>query len=348
MTTQSHRLIPVTKDPDNAETPLSALLNDITPLDLVYIRNHFAVPQIDVNAWTLDVFVSGENSASLSYPELQELPTKTLTITLECAGNGRKSMDPVPKGTAWNYGAISIVEFTGTPLQNVLQKIGVPNDTVEIAFHGADQGEVEPGRNEKYSRSLPLEVALDPNTLLAWEMNQQPLPPQHGYPLRLVVPNWYGMASVKWLKKIEFLSKPFKGFFQNEHYIYVDEEGVEQNSPVRNIRPRSLVIKPGDGTQLSQGETELTGIAWSGYGAISQVEVSMDGGNTWSTAELDSPPAEYDVQKWRCKWTPEAAGNYKLISRARDSMGHTQPLLQRQNHLGYGNNGPHSVTISVI
>jgi DMSO/TMAO reductase YedYZ molybdopterin-dependent catalytic subunit len=156
------------------------------------------------------------------------------------------------------------------------------------------------------------------------------------------------MASVKWLKKIEFLSKPFNRFFQSEHYIYVDEEGVEQNSPVRNIRPRSLIIKPGNEAQLSQGETNLTGIAWSGYGAISQVEVSMDGGNTWSTAELDSHSSEYGVQKWHYIWTPEAVGNYKLISRARDSRGHTQPLSQRQNRLGYGNNGPHNVTISVI
>ena len=347
MASQTLQLIPVTKDPDNAETPLSALLDRVTPLDLVYVRNHFAVPQIDETEWSLKVNNAGANLISISYDELRELPTKTITFTLECAGNGRKSMNPVPKGTAWDYGAISIVEFTGTPLHNVLEKAGIPDDVVEVAFYGADQGEVEPGRVEKFVRSLPLEVALDPDTLLAWEMNGQPLTPHHGFPLRLVVPKWYGMASVKWLKQVEFLSEPYKGYFQNEHYVYVDEKGTQQGNPVRQIRPRSLIIHPNNGDTLNQKEVELAGIAWSGYGTIAQIEVSVDGGDNWSAAELEFPKSAYGAQKWQYKWAPESPGTYTLIVRATDSLGQSQPSAQRQNRLGYGNNGPHKIIVTV-
>lgn len=348
MASQPLQLIPVTKDPYNAETPLSTLLNGITPPDLVYIRNHFDVPQIDTAEWSLNVIGSGINPISISYSELRELPEKSITLTLECAGNGRKSMNPVPKGTAWDYGAISIVEFTGTPLHNVLEKAEIPDYIVEVAFHGADQGEVEPGRIEKFIRSLSLEIALNPDTLLAWEMNGQPLTPDHGFPLRLVVPKWYGMASVKWLNKIEFQTEPFKGFFQSEQYVYLDEEGTQQGAPVQHIRPRSLVATPSNGEKLDLKEIVLAGIAWSGYGTIDSVEVSVDGGLTWSEAELEAPTSIYGIQKWHHNWTPEGTGSYTLASKATDSLGNVQPSMQIQNQLGYGNNGPHKIVVSII
>lgn len=348
MANQSLQLVPVTEDPYNAETPLSALLEDVTPLDLVYVRNHFHVPQLDVTKWSLAVNGAVASPISISYAEIQELSTKTLTVALECAGNGRKIMDPVPRGTAWGYGAVSIVEFTGTPVSYVLRKAGIADGVVEVAFHGADRGEVEPSRIEHFVRSLPLEVALNSDTLLVWKINGQPLTPQHGFPVRLVVPGWYGMASVKWLRQVTVLTEPYSGFFQNEHYVYLDEEGTPQGDPVRRMRARSLIVSPGDGAVLRNREVEVVGIAWSGHGAIAQVEVSVDGGAHWWAAELDPPTAPYGVQQWRYEWRPELPGSRTLVSRAIDLLGNSQPASQRRNRLGYGNNGPHAIVVSVI
>ena len=348
MANQSLQLIPVTEDPYNAETPLSALLDEVTPSDLVYVRDHFDVPTLDAAKWTLDVNGAVEKPLSISYAEIQALETKTLVVTLECAGNGRIQMDPLPKGTPWGYGAVSIVEFTGTPLVSVLKLVDISERAVEVLFQGADRGEVEPSRSELFARSLKIDLALHSDTLLAWEMNGNPLTPKHGYPMRLVVPEWYGMASVKWLTQVTLLSEPFNGFFQNEHYVYLDEEGTREGDPVQHIRTRSLILSPVDGTELSNGAVDvIEGIAWSGFGPITQVEVSVDGGDHWHEAKLDPPSTPYDVQRWRFKWLPQIPGRYTLLSRATDAMGNLQPATQISNRLGYGNNGPQAVVVSV-
>jgi DMSO/TMAO reductase YedYZ molybdopterin-dependent catalytic subunit len=225
--------------------------------------------------------------------------------------------------------------------------VEVEDSAVEVVFHGADQGEVEPGRTEPFVRSLPLDVALNPDTILAWEMNGRQLTPKHGFPVRLVVPGWYGMASVKWLHQISLVNKPFKGFFQNEHYVYLNEESNQGGDPVRWIRTRSMIIDPADGTKLSSDEIEVRGIAWSGHGAIEKVELSTDGGDHWLPAEVEGPSSRYGVQQWRLTWRPESIGEYELLCRATDTMGNTQPVSQRWNQLGYGNNGPHAISVLV-
>ena len=256
-------------------------------------------------------------------------------------------MTPQPKGTPWGDGAISVVEFTGTPLSNVLDMAEVEDASVEVVFHGVDQGEVEPGRQEHFVRSLPMDVALNSDTILAWEMNGKRLPAQHGFPLRLVVPGWYGMASVKWLQKITLVSTPFQGFFQNEHYVYKEEEGTKEGEPVRKIRTRSLILDPIDGSSLSKEEIEVRGIAWSGHGAIAKVDLSTDGGGHWISANVEEPSSRYGVQSWYLNWKPETAGRYQLLCRATDSMGNSQPTSQVWNKLGYGNNGAHAISIIV-
>lgn len=345
---QSVQLVPRTQHPYNAETPMSALIEEVTPTDLVYVRNHFDTPRLDAAEWSLDVMGSVERPISVSYADIQGLPTRTLEVALECAGNGRRLMDPEPKGTPWGYGAVSIVQFTGTPLLNVLNKASIAGDVVEAVFEGADRGEVEPGRVESFTRSLPIDVALDSDTLLTWGMNGQPLSPEHGYPLRLVVPGWYGMASVKWLKRVTLLAKSFRGFFQNEHYVYLDEEGAQSGAPVRHIRTRSLILSPTTETVLRKGEpVTVLGIAWSGLGAIARVEFSADGGHNWTVADLDPSSSAYGVQRWRYRWKPEKIGSYTLATRGIDSLGNSQPSLQRWNRLGYGNNGPQAVVVAV-
>lgn len=347
MANQSIQRVLITEQPYNAETPLSALLDELTPLELVYVRNHFEVPELDAASWSLIVDGTVKRPIAISYSELQELPAETLTVTLECAGNGRKLMNPQPKGTPWVYGAVSIVQFRGATLSNVLDMAETAADAIEVVFYGADRGEVEPGRNEQFVRSLPLDLALNPDILLAWEMNGQRLTEHHGFPVRLVVPAWYGMASVKWLRQIILVSEAHRSFFQNEHYVYLNEESTEESDPVRHIRTRSLIISPADGSRLSKDDIEVRGIAWSGYGAITEVELSTDGGEHWLPTNVEGSSSRYGVQRWRLLWKPETSSRYQLLCRATDSVGNSQPESQIWNRLGYGNNGPHTITVFV-
>ena len=253
----------VTDMPYNAETPLSALLDEVTDSELVYIRNHFDAPKIELADWTLQVGGSVDSPQTLSLSDIRALSLKTLKMTLECAGNGRISMDPAPPGTPWGYGAVSVVEFAGTSLSNLLNRVGVLEQAVEVVFYGADKGEAKPGQTEQYVRSLPLEVAFQADVILAWEMNGKQLSVNHGFPLRLVVPGWYGMASVKWINQITVSQEQFSGFFQDEEYIYSQEEGTQEGEAVRSIRVRSLIL---DSRQKEDGRVEIRGIAWSGSG----------------------------------------------------------------------------------
>jgi len=346
MTKKQLRLMPVSEKPYNAQTPLSALQYDLTPINLAYVRNHFDVPNIDKSEWPLEV-VAGTKAFSIPLTELQKMPTKTLTMILECAGNGRKSMNPVPEGTAWEYGAISIVKFTGTALRNIFSNFEISKLVIEVGFQGADRGQINGEGNEPFIRSLPVDVALDSNTILAWEMNGHALTPNHGFPLRLVVPNWYAMASVKWLERVELLTEPYKGFFQNDDYVYIDEKGSNQSYPVRHIRTRSLIISPGEGQALNKGEIKVAGIAWSGEGFLTQVEVSVDGGLNWSEADLEPKKSQYGVYHWNYTWHPDKQGEYILATRVKGSAGNSQPSNQIWNRKGYGNNGPHQVVVTV-
>ena len=343
----SHELVTVSVRPYNAETPLPALLKEITPSELVYVRNHFEVPELEVSEWTLKVTGSVREPRSISHSDLRTLPSKTLRMTLECAGNGRRAMDPVPAGTPWGYGAVSIVEFTGTPVSNVLELAGISDEAVEAVFHGADRGEVAPGRMEPYVRSLPLEVALSPDTILAWEMNGEPLTTDHGFPLRMVVPGWYGMASVKWLTSVRVLEKPFVGFFQTERYIMADDAGVEAG--ISQMAVQSFVSWPEHDTSLPAGQpVAISGMAWSGSGPIRRVDVSMDDGATWQDAHMDESPIGYSWQEWHVDWTPEKPGHYTIIARAVDEDGNLQPLENRWNPLGYCINGVKPVCVTAV
>ncbi len=339
----SHELLTVEENPYNAETPLSALLRDVTPSELVYIRNHFEAPKIKASDWSLQVGGSVESPQSLSLSDITSLPARTMRMTLECAGNGRVSMDPAPPGTAWGYGAVSVVEFSGTRLSNLLDQAGILDGAVEVVFHGADKGEAMPGRTEQYVRSLPLEVALSPDTILAWEMNGEPLSVNHGFPLRVVVPRWYGMASVKWLDQIIVSKDKFSGYFQDEQYVYSEEEGTPEGEPVRSIRVRSLILKS---MKVENGKMEISGIAWSGEGAIFKVEISWDGGKVWHEAEVDHSSSSFDVQRWRFLWKPLGEEQFTFVSRATDSSGNVQPITHRWNRGGYGNNGLHGIRVS--
>jgi DMSO/TMAO reductase YedYZ molybdopterin-dependent catalytic subunit len=343
----AHMLQPVTKRPYNAETPLPVLRKDRTPTELFYVRNHFDVPSIDINEFQLHVNGAVANPLELTLSQLRASPKNSLLVVMECAGNGRASMKPAIKGTPWDIGAISQAEFTGTPLYTLLREADISDNVTEVRFTGADRGEIRTGGIESYARSLPLDVALHPDTLLVWEMNGEPLSQQHGYPLRLVVPGWYGMASVKWLREITLLTQPFEGFFQTPEYVYIGEEGTRDETPVSNMRVRSLILEPEVDGFYEQDEIQVAGIAWTGEGKVTKVELSFDDGEQWVEADITPSRSSYGASRWEYVWRPASSGKFTITVRAQDSNGNLQPLHSLWNKGGYGNNYSHQTNVSV-
>ena len=262
--------------------PLEALSYDVTPAGLHYLLIHYDIPVVDPADWRLSVTGRVARELSLSIDDLRERPAVTLAVTMECAGNGRAQLSPRPLSQPWLLEAVGTAEWTGTPLRGLLDEAGVGDDAVEVAFRGLDRG-LEGGEEQLFERSLPLDAALGEDVLLAYAMNGQPLPPQHGFPLRLVVPGWYGMTSVKWLERISLLDRPFEGYQQARGYR-VRQAPDEQGEPVSRMQPRSLIVPPGipdfatRARTLAPGPCTVRGRAWSGFGSVERVEVSSDGG----------------------------------------------------------------------
>ena len=332
----------------NHGMPLEALRWPVTPVGLHYLLTHYDVLVVDPGSWRLAVH--GERELELSLDELRTRPATELTVTMECAGNGRARFDPRPVSQPWLNEAIGTARWRGTALRPLLEEAGVPDATVEVLLTGLDRG-VEGGEEQAFQRSLPLDEALRDEVLLAYEMNGAPLLPQHGFPLRVIVPGWYGMTNVKWLGRIEFLETPFAGYQNSQGYRLrqtEDDEGV----PLDRMRPRSLMVPPGIPEFLSRdrfleaGEVLLEGRAWSGHAPIASVEVSADGGSNWALAELEPDGERWAWRGWTYRWQAEH-GDHLLCSRARDEVGNEQPLEMPWNVGGYANNAVQTVRVTV-
>jgi DMSO/TMAO reductase YedYZ molybdopterin-dependent catalytic subunit len=343
------RLLVVSEAPRNAETMLRQHTGVITPNAAFYVRNHFPVPEGTAAEWRLAVGGVVDAPVELTYEELRAAPSRTLLVTLECAGNGRVAMQPQAEGEPWGYGAASTAEWTGVPLRNVLESVGLSPETREIVVEGADRGYVAAADEViSYARSLPLDQALHPDTLLAYAMNGEPLPPEHGFPVRLVVPGWYGMAAVKWVARIAAIAHSFSGFYQADRYIMrLPDQGETDSTPLTKIEMRSLITAPADGAALPRGRQILRGLAWSGGAPVSRIQVSVDGGATWETAAWTSDPARYAWRSWEYDWLTESPGEVTLLSRAIDGDGNTQPTEPLWNHLGYANNAVQAVRVTI-
>ena len=344
-------LVPVSEDPACKESPPSALDDWITPANLFYIRSHFSVPIVDASAWSLTVDGEVERPLTLRYDEITNLPSKRLVATLECAGNSRSSMVPPPEGIPFGRGAISTGEWTGVPLAAILERAGVKGNAREVVLEGADYGEEEEEGvplEMGFARALPLEKALDPDTLLCYQLNGEALTQDHGWPLRAIVPGWYAMASVKWLARIHVAASPFEGFFQTLRYI-VTEKGmsIASSTPVTTLRVKSLITRPAADEVIPLGKYRIRGLAWSGQGEISGVEVSTDWSKTWQPAHLLEPHARYASRQWEYLWEPPGPGRKILMARATDSEGNIQPLSQTWNYRGYANNASYAVPVDV-
>lgn len=331
---------------------LEMLRHDVTPAGMHYLLNHFDVPYVtaaDAEAWRLQIGGLVEQPLSLSLAEIKALPAQTVRVTLECAGNGRGRYSPRWPSMPWMSGAVGTAEWTGTPLRAVLDRAGIKREAVEISFHGIDRG-FDKGHEHEYGRSLKPDLARDENVLLVWAMNGQPLLPQHGYPLRMVVPGWYGMASVKWLQRIEALATPYQGYQQIGTYHFRSQAG-EQGTPITTMRVKSLMVPPGvpdwySGARLVEaGPVTVYGRAWSGKATpIAKVEVCVNG--EWHAAELDPPAGAFAWRGWRFHWQAKVGG-YDFACRATDAAGNTQPLEAPFDRGGFGNNGLHRIEVFV-
>ena len=329
---------------------LEGLRYDVTPIGMHYLVIHFDIPAADEKTWTVDVDGLVERRLTLSMDELRSRPAVTRPVTMECAGNGRVLMPPRAESQPWLLDAVGNGEWTGTPLPGILDDAGLRPEATQLVFTGADhgiQGEVE----QDYQWGFSLADVVRDEVLLAYELNGQPLPPQHGYPVRLLVPDWYGMCSVKWLRRITATAEPFDGFQLSSYQLRQEQDG--SGTPVTRKAVRALMAPPGfadfpaRNRFLDPGPCELTGRAWSGWGHVTRVEVSVDGGDTWSDAKLGPRPSSTTSWRaWSLDWdaTP---GEHELLVRATDEAGNVQPLDPPWNYGGFMNNAVQRVGVSV-
>ena len=326
--------------PLNCETSIPALIGGVVmPNARFYVRNHFATPVLDAATWRLEVGGLVARPLRLGYRDLRNLRSQTAVVTLECAGNGRSMLSPPAEGEQWRLGAVSTAEWTGIPLVEVLDRAGPSAGAAAVVFRGADQGTVD-GLAEPvwFERALSLDDARGSEALLAYAMNGEPLPVEHGYPVRLIVPGWYAVASVKWLTHIEVIASPFQGFFQTHRYVYERErEGRTVLEPVRLQQVRSLITEPRSDDDLTAGDLIVRGVAWSGAAPIATVEVSVDDG-PWQHARLIGDRPRHSWQWWELPTRIDHPGPATLRARATDLAGRTQPDRPEWNRLGYGAN----------
>ena len=329
--------------PYNAEAPPQALVGDTTPTELHYVRSNFALPTHD---GTLEIGGAVGNPTTLSLDDLHALPAHDQVVTLECAGNGRLDMRPLPTGEPWGDYAVSTARWTGALLADVLALAQPSTQGVDVRFEGADHGPyhlqaILPETNQNdltFVRALPLVQAADPSSaiLVAYEMNGEPLRPDHGAPFRLIVPHWYAVASVKWLRRIDVLTETSAGEFQTGHYIYQWPD--RPHEAVSLMRVRARITDPAQGAVLPLGPYTVRGKAWSGTGPVTHIDISLTGEGVWHPARLDPPKGPYQWQSWSFDWDSNDVGRHTLRARATDAAGNVQPDVPPWNRLGYGNN----------
>ena len=319
------------KDPVNLEMPFGSLDAFITPVERFYVRCHHPIPRIDIGTWRLKIEGDVENPFEMTYADLREMETRTITVAMECAGNGRAQLVPKAKGLLWESGAVGTAEWTGVPLAAVLEMAKVKKGAIEVILQGADTGEIaeeptSPGAIA-FERSLPLAKAMRPEVLVAYKMNGKDLTREHGFPVRAVVGGWYGMASVKWLNKVTVTAAPFDGFWQSLEYSYWRRDrGRPTLVPVTEIQVKAQIARPAHSEAVPPGKAyRVFGAAWGGESEVATVEVSVDEGKTWAEAKLPGEAIPFAWRLWEYTWeVPRATGRYQLRARATDAMGRTQ------------------------
>ena len=322
------------ESPLNLEMPFSTLDSFITPTKSFYVRTHFPVPAIDRDAWWLHVEGEVEKAFAINYEQLMTFESVTAPVTLECAGNNRSFLEPKVKGVQWHLGAVSTAEWTGVRLSTLLDQASPKPNACEVILEGADCGMLEdpkgPPGELTFARSIPLEKARR-DVLLAYKMNGEDLPPEHGFPVRAIVPGWYAMASVKWLQRIIVTDRPFTGYYQTIDYAYWEKrDDIAELKPLTEVQVKAEIARPAENEIVpAKSSVCVRGGAWACDAEITKVELSTDGGATWSDTRLLGESKPNAWRFWEFDWqTPSQPGKQTLIARATDSLGRTQPVMR--------------------
>lgn len=331
------------REPQNLEFPFATLNGPLTPTEQFYVRNHFALPQVEAGSWRLRIEGVGNRAVELSYEDVVKLPARTITATLECAGNSRVFLVPTVAGAQWELGGVSTATWTGVSLSTVLDHVGVHTTVGEVVLEGADNGPIRAeyppiAGSIHFARSLPMAKALQPEVLLAYRMNGAPLPAAHGFPLRAVVPGWYGVASVKWLTRLIVTDRPFQGYFQTLEYSYWERrDGLPSLRPITELQVKAEIARPAILEVVPAGTVyQVQGAAWTGESVVTKVEISQDNGLSWATARLMGAPLQTAWRLWAYAWhTPARAGRYTLLARATDARGRVQPMQRDTDRRSY-------------
>jgi DMSO/TMAO reductase YedYZ molybdopterin-dependent catalytic subunit len=334
------------------ETPVEFMTDWITPVQHFFVRNHMFEPAaVEDKEWKLTIGGQVEKPLSLTLADLQSVPVHSVTNTLECAGNGRSLQSPKVPGVQWGKGAVGNARFSGPSLKALLEKAGVKDTARHVVFRGLD---VVPVKVPPFVRSIPIEKAIDGDTLVATQMNGAALTPHHGYPARLIAPGWAGAASCKWLTEISVQDKPADGNFMIPGYRMPNQpvkpgESVkpEDTHSVTGLTVKSLIAGPSDGAKLKPGPQVVRGVAWAGEAEIQRVDISTDGGASWNPAKLGKDQAKYAWRLWSYPWKPAHSGDYTVLSRATDSQGRVQPDSAVWNPSGYFYNACDQVKVYV-
>ncbi len=345
---------PPTDDAKCVESSLSTLDAEITPTNRFFIRSHFPVPSIDREQWSLRVEGEVDHPLGLRFADLEAMPHHEVVAVMECAGNSRSTVRPRPEGVLWGHGAVSAARWRGVRLREVLEAVGVRPNALEVVLEGADRGR-EPGAPDiiAYGMSISIAKALHPDTLLVDEMNGAPLEPSHGYPVRAIVPGWYGMASVKWLSRISLIDHPYPGYFRTRAYSYIPEGSPADapKVPVTSQKVKSLITWPREGQVIAPGPHWIRGIAWSGEAPILRVDIStgpISGhGEVWRPARLFPALSRHTWTHWEFPCEFPRPGFYVVRARATDENGNCQPIQAPWNFRGVGNNSVHEIPVEV-
>ena len=328
------------REPENLEFPFSELSGFITPNERFFVENHFGMPRLEARSFRLQVEGAVERPFEITFDELAKMPQRTITATVESAGNGRVFL-PRAEGVQWEMGAVGNAEWTGVPLSAILERAGVRPEAVEVVLEGADSGEVRdaqrPTGSIRYARSLPIAKARQADVLLALKMNGADLPQAQGFPLRAVVPGWYGASWVRWLSRILVASTPFRGYFQAvDNSVWERRNGVAQLAPVAEMQVKAQIARPAMYERVpANAPYRIFGAAWTGDSEIAQVEVSVDEGRNWERATLLGQPVRHAWRLWEHRWTPTRAGRAVLMARATDAGGRVQPMQRDNDRRGF-------------
>jgi DMSO/TMAO reductase YedYZ molybdopterin-dependent catalytic subunit len=338
----------MTERPLNAETPVEALRSWITPSTVFFDRNQGAIPprRVSLARWKLTVEGEVASPLTLTFDEIRRMPRAIAADTLECSGNGRSLLAEKSAGNPWTIGGVGNAVWGGVWLRDILGKAGLRPSAGHVAFEGFDKPLGSAG--VRFIRSIPLVKALS-TTLLAYEMNGDPLPLKHGFPLRALALGWTGANCVKWLQRIVVMDRPYAGFFMDSVYrLFQKGQDPKTAERVTGIKLKSIITQPLPSETLAAGTVVVLGAAYAGEAEVERVEVSLDGGASWNPAEVIGPHEPFAWRQWQYLWKADAKGDYLIMSRATDVEGRQQPMQAVWNSLGYGNNGVREHAVNIV